>query len=251
MNTDPISPAHRDHQVIGRIFNTPVTVAGSSWIPITQVIGWVVMSWVAGKRRTHLNLVERTSVGAITMPILLGSEWCHNLAHVYAANAIGKPSDELRVIWGMPRCVYKNLNDPDVTPRQHIVRSLGGPIFNLLLLPFSIIARDLSKPGTTAREAMNVAVGTNVFLSTVSLLPIPGIDGGAILKWGLVERGHEPTKADEVVRKTNGLLGVFLAFISGLGFKKGRRFLGLLSGLLAIASLGIFTGWIKEEELPF
>ena len=48
------------------------------------------------------------------MPIVLGSEWCHNLAHAAAARAIGKPVDAIRITWGMPLLVYYDINDKNV-----------------------------------------------------------------------------------------------------------------------------------------
>jgi len=86
--------------------------------------------------------------------------------------------------------VYYDINDETVTPRQHIVRALGGPICNALILPFALLFRRLARQGSMARDVANAAVGMNAFLCTASLLPIPGIDGGPALKWALVERGY-------------------------------------------------------------
>jgi Zn-dependent protease len=185
------------------------------------------------------------------MSVLLGSEWCHNLAHAYAAYTTGKPMDKIKILWGMPRCVYEDINDPSVTPRQHVHRSLGGPIFNFITLLAATIARFFTRPSSISREVANVAVGTNAFLSTVSFLPIPGIDGGPILKWSLVKRGYEVDEADEQVRVVNGLLSLIMASVSGIAFRKEKRFIGILSLLLSIVSFGVFARWIQEERLPF
>jgi Zn-dependent protease len=251
VNQQPTLSSNQETKTIGRVFNTPLIVEGHTWIPLSQVGAWLIMSWVAGRKRPHLKLRERLSTGALTMPVLLSSEWCHNLAHAYTANAIGKPMDGIKLLWGMPRCVYEDLNDPTVTPRQHIARSVGGPIFNLLLLIVAAIARFFTRPESTAREVADTAISTNAFLTTVSLLPIPGIDGGPILKWSLVERGCEIKKADQLVRKVDGLLGIILAFLSGTAFKRKKRFIGFLAGLLSMVSFGVFGGWIREDEIPF
>ncbi|MEE8355930.1 MAG: hypothetical protein V3R33_01360, partial [Anaerolineales bacterium] len=100
------------------------------------------------------------------------------------------------------------------------------------------------------RETANVFLKTNKFLFTVSLLPIPGIDGGTILKWSLVDKGYEIEKADQVVQNVNGLLSIILGLFSSWSFLKNKKLLGIFSGLLALISLGVFTGLIKEDEMP-
>jgi len=185
------------------------------------------------------------------MLVMLGSEWGHNLAHLLASHLIDKPMDQFRIQLGMPRCVYHQLNDQDVTPRDHLVRALGGPIFNLLVLPFTSSAKRLTKKETIVGMTAKTAWDTNLFLALISWLPIPGIDGGSLLKWGLVERGRTPREADEVVRKVNGPLAAVLGLISSGAFLKKKPLLGFFSLMLGGISLSIFAGWLKEEEVTF
>ena len=65
------------------------------------------------------------------MTAILGSEWCHSLAHAAAARSIGKPMDALRIDWGMPLVVYYDVDNEKVAPREHIIRALGGPVCSL------------------------------------------------------------------------------------------------------------------------
>jgi Zn-dependent protease len=231
---------------IGHIFETPLVVKGLTWLPVIPLITWLVMSWLAGRGRPDRSWAKRAGVAALTMPALLGSEWCHNLAHAATAHASGKPMDAMRIAWGMPLCVYYDINDASVTPRQHILRSLGGPIFNLLVVPVALLLRRFTRPGTGAREAADVAVGMNIFLSTVSLLPLPGIDGGPILKWSLVERGLTIPQADEAVRKVDGVAAAALSAGSAVAFKNRRGWIGGLLAMFAILAFAISRGLIKE-----
>jgi Zn-dependent protease len=180
---------------------------------------------------------------------MLGSEWGHNLAHLSASNLIGKPMDQFRIQLGMPRCVYHQLNDPDVEPREHVVRSLGGPIFNMMVLPLTCLARRLTKPDSIAGATARTAFQTNLFLGLISLLPIPGIDGAPILKWSLVERGKTIPEADEVVRNANGPLALILGLASSLAFLKKKPLAGFFSLMLGGISLSVFTGLLKEEDV--
>jgi Zn-dependent protease len=232
---------------VGQVFGTPLIVKGLSWLPVIELITWLAMAWQAGKRRPQRSWLERAGVAALTMPAILGSEWCHNLAHAAAARAIGKPMDAMRIAWGMPLCVYYDINDASVTPRQHILRSLGGPLFNLLALGIAVVVRTLTRTGSTEREVADVVVGMNAFLSGVSLLPLPGIDGGPILKWMLVEKGHSVEQADAIVQRANGPLAAALSLGSFLASRKRRWLAGGFLALLAGTAFGIAKGFIKEQ----
>ena len=236
---------------IGSVFNTPLVISGFSWLPVTQIIVWPVMTWLANRYLPDMSIWRSISQGAFLTTIMLGSEWCHNLAHAFAARAIGKPMDQIRIILGMPRCVYHDLNDPNVKPNEHVIRSLGGPLINALFLPFTWVVRQRTTEGTPARQVANLAVGTNLFLSTVSLLPIPFIDGGPILKWSLVDRGQSVEEAEKTVRRVNGPLALAAALLAGLAFRRRKTLIGVILGMFSLSSLGIFLGWIQEEKIPW
>jgi Zn-dependent protease len=87
----------------------------------------------------------------------------------------------------------------------------------------------------------------NLFLCTASLLPIPGIDGGPILKWALVERGSTPAEADETVISVNRVVGGGLGVAAGIALKRQRRFLGSILAMFAALALGVGFGLIKEQ----
>jgi Zn-dependent protease len=156
--------------------------------------------------------------------------------------------DAMRITWGMPLVVYYEINDETVTPREHVLRALGGPLFNLLVLPVAWLFKRRTRPGSAARDIAEAAVGANAFIPIVGLLPIPGLDGGPILKWSLVERGRTLEAADLAVRKVDSVLGVVLAFAGALSFKKRRWLLGGLLTQLAAISLSIALGILKEHE---
>ncbi|MGD8904107.1 MAG: hypothetical protein PVI67_11120 [Anaerolineae bacterium] len=236
-----------DVTLVGHICGTPVVVKDTTWLPMTEFAVWLLMSWLAGRGHDDRPWWKRLGTGALTMSAILGSEWCHNLAHAAAARSIGKPMDALRVTWGMPLLVYYDINDRTVSPRQHIFRALGGPVCNALLLLLALCSRRLIKQGTVPGNVVNAAVGMNTFLVSASLLPIPGLDGGPILKWSLVDRGATPEEADETVRAVNRVAGGGLGIAAGIALKRKRRFLGSLLALSATLSLAVGFGLLKEQ----
>jgi Zn-dependent protease len=233
---------------VGRVFDTSLVVKGKTWFPVTGFIVWMVMTWVAGQGHPERSCGKRLGTGALTTIAILGSEWCHNLAHAAAASLVSKPVDAIRIMWGMPILVYYDINDQTVTPRQHILRALGGPLFNALLLPPALLFKRFTRPGSAARDVANATVGMNAFLSTASLLPIPGIDGGPLLKWSLVGRGNTPRQADERVKRVNRVSGAGLGLAAGIALKKRRWFIGAILGLFAALSWAIGFGLLKEQE---
>jgi len=247
LKTSDIIGPHEDFTIIGEVFDTPVVVKGITWLPLAELLVWGFTSWLAGRRRPERTHSERIGVGAVTMPILLGLEWSHNFAHAASASFIGVPMDALRITWGTPLVVYYDINDPTVTPQQHILRAMGGPVFNALILPIALFLRQQTHPDSITRDMADVAVGMNAFLCTVSMLPIPGIDGGPILKWSLVERGREPEEADQVVRNVNSVLGVILGIVSGMAIKNKRTLLGVLIAPLAALMMAIGSGLLREQ----
>jgi Zn-dependent protease len=156
--------------------------------------------------------------------------------------------DALRITWGMPLVVYYDINDKSVTPRQHIFRALGGPVFNTLLLQIAMGFKWLSQEGSVGREVASAAVGMNLFLSTVSLLPIPGIDGGPILRWSLVERGHSLEQADEIVKDVDKVVGIGLGGSAMLAFKKRRKFIGAVLAMFSFIALAVGWGLFTEQD---
>ena len=244
---DVVSP---DEQVthVGRIFDAPLVLKGQTWLPLTQIMVWGLMAAIAGQRRPERSWPQRLAVGALTMPVVLGSEWLHNLAHTAAAQLVGHPVDAIRITWGMPLLVYFEINDANLTPKQHITRSGGGPLFNALMLPLWWLVRWLAPTDSVWRDIGEVGVWMNTFLTTVSLLPIPGIDGGPILKWSIVARGRSVAEADEVVRKVNGPLAVGLAATSIAAVKSKKRLIGTFAAMFAVIAALIYTGLLKETE---
>ena len=238
-----------DEKTIGVIGRTPITRVGQTWIPVTQLALWGIFTRSASRRKPDNSRLQWSREGFLKMAVVLGSEWCHNLAHLLASNWIGKPMDKMRIQAGMPRCIYHEINDPNVSPRQHITRSLGGPVISFLLLQVTGLARTFTRSDSIAEETAKTAYQTNLFLSLISLLPIPGIDGGPILKWSLVERGKTIEEADRVVQKVNGPLAVFLGLFSSWAFLAKKILLGFISLMLGVTSLSIFTGWLKEDDV--
>ena len=228
---------------------TPVIVRGRTWIPVSQVAAFLIMLFYTRARNPGRTLTENILSAGLSSSLMLGSEWTHNTAHLVASQFTQAPMDEFQIVLGMPRCIYFDLDDPRVSPKEHIARAAAGPVFNISLLPLLYLMRKSSEAGSIAQDIWDAAHKTNLFLSTVSLLPVPGIDGGPILKWSLVDQGATPREADETVRRVNGPLALLLGAGALLASLRKRRLLAVLLGALAGTALGVFLGLIRESEI--
>lgn len=240
-------PRQLDGKPIGRVFGAPLTIKGWEVLPLAEVLDFGLLYWLFGRAHPERSAAQKAELAALATPVVAGLEWCHNLSHAAAAQAVGKPMDEFKILVGTPRLQYWELNDESVTPRQHILRASGGPLFNALILPLLALLRRLAPVGSKRFEVVNAGWWMNLIILAAGLLPIPGLDGGAMLKWGLVTRGKSHAQADETVRKVNGGLSVALGAGALLAKARGKGLLALPLALLALIALAVFKGWIKEK----
>lgn len=230
---------------IGRVSGTPIAIQGWNWLPVNQLVVTGLFTWLSVKKRTAWEWYQHTLLGVLKMTVLLGSEWCHNLMHVAVARAVGKPVDAMRIILGMPVLLYAEPEHPSITPRQHILRSLAGPVCNFGLLLISKLWQRLTPANTPAREVADTAAGMNTFIATASLLPVPVFDGGPVLKWSLIERGLSPEKAAEVTSQAQKVIGAGLLGGALIAFRKRRWMLAIILSFLSLLSLATGFGKLR------
>jgi hypothetical protein len=226
-----------------RLFGAPVVTRGLTWLPLLELLSWPLLYHVAGQRRPARGPFARLGASLLAVPFVLGWEWGHNFAHAAGAWLVGKPADAIRIIGGTPALVYYDVADARVTPRQHVARALGGPLFNLAALLSLVWLRPRLRPGTLLRELAGVSLVTNLALLAGALTPLPFLDGGVILKWGLVARGHSREDADQTARRANGLLGIGAGLL-GFGLLRRRR---RLYGGLALGAAALFLAVARDR----
>ena len=234
--------------IIGKVFDVPLVVKGWTGLPLLELASFGIFSIISRHDHPQWSHQKHLSVGAFSTVILFGSEWCHNLAHVAFARWIGKPVDAIRVFFGTPLLIYYDMDDQHVSPVQHMLRALGGPIFNALMIPLSWFARRFTSNGSLASYCADFSLKVNAFLSTASLLPIPGLDGGSHLKWLLVKGGRDHVAADEVVKRVNQFTGFGMVAASGLAVHKRHTWFATGLALFGIISLAVGFGLLKEHK---
>lgn len=223
-----------------RVFDTRVTMARRVFLELGVV--WAALTWWGRHVHPGRGLWRAAVVGLVTLIVLIPVDLGHALAHIFSARYAGAPMDEVRLSGGMPRTLYWN---NDVSPDVHRMRALGGLVFNLLgALLSSVAYLGLARRSLARELAATSAVG-HALLFLASLMPLPIVDGGTLIKWTLVAHGRTETEADETVRRVNWAMAVAAA-ISGAALIGMRRWLagGFLMGCGVLVA-GIAAGRIR------
>ncbi len=218
--------------VLFTAWGTPVRVRP---VVLANVLGlWAGLSWLAGRRHPAWRLGRRLLAGGASALTLLSADTGHAMAHIVSARWAGAPMDYILISAGMPRTVYL---DDQVSPQAHRRRAVGGPILNAVGFLVSAALRALAPRGSVPRDVLDWSCLGHGLLLVGSLAPLPIVDGGSLLKWTLVERGHSHEQAGAVVRQAGLGLAAGVAG-AGLALTARRRWLPAV-GLLAGAALAV------------
>lgn len=204
-------------RVLFRFNGVPVKSRPSFW-PM-WLSSWPALILLARWRPPRRSWASALLVGTLSVPLTLLADVGHALAHTVSAKAAKAPMDEIHLAADMPRTIYFA---NDVSPDQHRLRALGGPIYSFTALLLSLLWRQLARPGTAAQELAEVSAVAHGFIFFGSLFPLPMVDGGTLLKWSLVARGTSAAQADQQVKRA-GMMGI-LAVLSGAAVWLARRF---------------------------
>ena len=235
-------PARQEGEIVCTVWDTAIRIKPAV---LANLLGlWGLAAWLAGRSHPERPWSVRILVGLLTTIAMMVADFGHAMAHIVSARYAGAPMDEILISEGMPRTLYY---DNDVPPRAHRTRALGGPIFSAIGLVLSCLVRDLASRGSLVREVAGWSCLGHGFIMSAGLVPLPIVDGGTILKWTLVERGHTPEEADEVVAQVDLSLGAALT-ATGVALaatsrqeSPARRWLPAL-GLIAGGAIAIAFG---------
>ena len=209
-----------------RIFGTRVTMARRVFVELGAL--WVALTWWGRHTHPGRGIWHGSLVGLATLIVLIPVDLGHALAHIFSARYAGAPMDEVRLSGGMPRTLYWN---NDVPPDVHRTRALGGLIFNLLGSLVSGVTYLAVPPRSLAWELAATSAVGHALLFVASLMPLPIVDGGTLMKWTLVAHGRTETEADETVRRLDWAIAL-AGGIAGVSLIAKRRWAagGILAG---------------------
>ena len=218
------------------VFDIKLTIKPGFWGTLAAL--WGVMTWVAGRGHPERSLPARLCIGFVAVIIMIPADLAHAFAHTLSAKRAGAPMDEIVLGMHMPHTLYY---DNDVPPTAHRARALGGPVYSTAALAADLATRQMTPHDSVLHDLLGWSAAANAMILVGSLLPLPFVDGGSILKWSLVERGLTEEEADRTVRQVNlGLGAAAGAAGAGLVATRHRRAgFSLLAGAGFLVAVGL------------
>ena len=224
------------------VLDIKLTIKPGFWGALAAL--WAVMTWVAGRGHSERGFPARLGIGFVAMIVMISADVGHAFAHTISARRAGGPMDEIVLDMRMPQTLY---HDNDVSPAVHRGRALGGPIYSAAALATDLATRQITPRDSVFRDVLGWSAVANAFIFAGSLLPLPFVDGGSILKWSLVERGLAEEEAEQAVLQTNLGLGAAAA-VAGAGLiATKRRWAGL--GMVGAAGFLVAVGLGKIRQI--
>jgi hypothetical protein len=163
------------HIQVGRFCGVRVTVTSLTWLSPFVFLG---LCLALGLGQPFPDAAARLGDAALATIVIELATAVHAIGHIFSGQAIGSPMDELLItatrgvnLYDGPQEIYP--------PSIHIGRSLGGPLFNLVIAG---VARALLPilPGGWATQFATTTISINLFFGLGSLLPLPSVDGQVI-----------------------------------------------------------------------
>ena len=198
----------------------------------------LALTYLFGRRRPQTSMIGLTLMWPVMSLMALFVDAFHYLGHIVTSLQSKAPITKIEEAFPIPILTYAR---DDITPQQHQIRAIGGPIASALAVVLSVAARTFTRSGSVLRDVVNMSIIMNVVMVLGSLTPIPIFDGGSLLKWHLVKSGFSENEADMTVGHLNFSIGAFLFPLAVLLrlLKFGKLALGLSLTALAFVAIGL------------
>ena len=159
----------------------------------------------------------------------------HEIVHYIVARCLGFSGFDVKFLAIGTVLQLKDLDE--ATPKQDLIISISGPVFNLITALICIIVYVFYK-----NVWINYLILSNLTLGMFNLIPAFPLDGGRILR-DILSMKMLYRKANEITLKISIIIGTILMLFYFVIFFKGIKNITL--GLIA---LFIITISLKEKE---
>jgi Zn-dependent protease len=160
---------------IGSFWGVKLSVTPLTWLGPFIYFGLGLM---LGGLRADMSVAERISDALLFSLAVEITTVLHAFGHILSGKWVRAAMDELLI--ASTRDINLYYGDQSEYPSSiHIIRSLGGPVFNLVVagLLSLVLTGMAADPGKVLIAQL---VSTNTFFGVGGLLPIPSVDGEVI-----------------------------------------------------------------------
>jgi Zn-dependent protease len=161
--------------VIGRFWGITIRVTPLTWLSPFVFFGLHIL---LNLLNDHLSLTDRLQQAIFFTIAVEITTALHAFGHILSGKLVGSAMDELLITATRDVNIYHG--DQSHIPRKvHLVRSLGGPLFNLLVAGICATLAAMIAAGYWLTLVTSL-ISTNLFFGIGSFLPLPSVDGEVI-----------------------------------------------------------------------
>jgi len=211
-------------------------------IPVRVEPTFLVVIAILGYASQPLDRPFQWSILVSWMVVAFISILLHELGHAVVFRRYGiRPSISIQGFGGL------TTGSGELTPGQHVLVSLAGPLSALVLigLPAAMIWQSGSVTSDMGKEVLYQVLWINIGWSVLNLLPILPLDGGnvamSLLDLATKGKGRRPAEILSIV--VAGSLAV-IALVAGPTYV----FIAMFMGVFAFMNLGSLSR-VKQQQI--
>ena len=160
---------------MGRFWNVNLLVTPLTWSGPFVFFGLHIL---LNLLRSNLSMNDRLYQALLFTIAVEITTIFHAFGHILSGKLVHSAMDELLIT--ATRDVNLYHGDQTLVPSHvHLVRSLGGPIFNLFIAGVCSLFAPLPSPGFWS-DLLASLISTNLFFGFGGFLPLPSVDGEVI-----------------------------------------------------------------------
>lgn len=168
------------HIPLGTVWGVRISITPVLWLSPVLFFGLGILQNSQAPTTAHILYLAAVYLIAVEITTVF-----HGFGHILGGKLVGGAMDELLFTATRGVNIYHG-DQTLVPPYIHLGRSLGGPVFNLLVaavlyLTLPIFGSRLPNIGLGFWSDVGTALAsTNLFFGVGSFLPLPSIDGWVI-----------------------------------------------------------------------
>jgi len=160
---------------IGRFWGVNLLITPITWLGPLVFFG---LHFLINLLNTNLNLTDRLYQSMFFTIAVEVTTILHAFGHILSGKLVHSAMDELLIT--ATRDVNLYHGDQSIIPGHvHLVRSLGGPVFNLLIAGICTLLAGTITSGFGSALLASL-ISTNLFFGIGGFLPLPSVDGEVI-----------------------------------------------------------------------
>lgn len=160
---------------IGRFWGVNLLITPVTWLgPFV----FFALHFLLNLLNSHLNITQRVYQSLLFTVAVEITTVLHAFGHILSGKLVHSAMDELLIT--ATRDVNLYHGDQRLLPSHvHLVRSLGGPVFNLFVAGACLLFAPLTVPGFWS-DLLASLISTNLFFGFGGFVPLPSVDGEVI-----------------------------------------------------------------------